>query len=103
MPTPTVGAAWVARAPAIVTNPTSSLIVISSRGACYIVRVWCLTTHHVPPTLYLLALERRIEGDGGRGEVGAADKGQRVGRAPVAVHARIFPFNRERPLVADAV
>ena len=38
-----------------------------------------------------------------RREVGPAHERQRVRRAPVAVHARVLPLDRERALVADPV
>src|SRR6266487_2278870 len=48
-------------------------------------------------------LHRCVEGDGRGREVGAADKCERVLRAPLAVHARVLPIDRERPVVADPV
>src|SRR3954451_16787343 len=54
-------------------------------------------------TRTLLALEGGVEGDAARREVRRAHEGQRVRRAPVAVHARVLPLDRERALVADAV
>src|SRR3954469_16557414 len=48
-------------------------------------------------------LHRRVEGDRRRREVGAAHEGERVLRAPLAVHARVLPLDRERARVADPV
>ena len=51
----------------------------------------------------LLLCERCVEGDAGRGEVGAAHERERIRRPPVAVHPRVLPLDRERPGVADPV
>ena len=48
-------------------------------------------------------LHRGVERDLRRREVRLADERERVGRAPVAVHAAVLPFDRERALVADPV
>ena len=50
---------------------------------------------------FSVALHRRVEGDLRRREVGAPDEGDRFRGAPVAVHAGVFPLDRERALVAD--
>src|SRR3954453_1201655 len=56
------------------------------------------------PVMWLrLPRERGVEGDGGRREVRAPHECERVGRAPVAVHARVLPLDRERAGVAGAV
>ena len=39
----------------------------------------------------------------GGSEVRAADERECIGRAPVAIHAAVFPLDRQRPLVADAI
>src|SRR5437762_1199711 len=84
MPTPSVG---ISRSPAlaspIVVNPPRSDIVVSFPR--------------------LLLLEGRVEGLRRGGEVHLLDEGCRLGRAVRAIHAAIFPFHRERALVADAV
>src|SRR3954452_7966806 len=54
-------------------------------------------------TRTLLALEGGVEGAAARREVRRAHERQRVRRAPVAVHARVLPLDRERALVADPV
>src|SRR5260370_19476640 len=48
-------------------------------------------------------LERGVERDAGGSEVGPANHGQGVGRAPVSVHARVLPFDRQRAVVPDSV
>src|ERR1700682_4397818 len=48
-------------------------------------------------------LEGGVEGQVGWGEVGSPHESQRVWRAPVAVHARVLPFDGERTLVHNPV
>src|SRR5216683_6983543 len=48
-------------------------------------------------------LECGVERDAGRSEIGSAHKSQRVRRTPIAVHARVFPFDRQRAVVSDSV
>src|SRR5205085_12137739 len=48
-------------------------------------------------------LHRRVEGDRRRLEVGAPDEGQRVRGAPLPLHPRVLPLDRERARVADPV
>src|SRR2546421_12744945 len=50
-----------------------------------------------------LLRERGVEGDGGRREVGAPDELQRLARAPLAIHSRVLPFDRQRAVVADPI
>src|SRR5919109_1097514 len=59
----------------------------------------------VKPTSLISRLlrERGVERDLGGREVRAAHEGERVRGAPVAVHPRVLPLDRERPLVADPV
>src|SRR5713226_7123428 len=87
----------------MVTNPACSAILVS-----------CWNTHapnqtrtldNVLPGVYprLLFLKCRVECDRRWGEIGATHECQRVGRAPLAFHPRVLPFNREGTLVADAV
>src|SRR5690349_8119892 len=47
--------------------------------------------------------EGRVEGDRRGREVGLAQEADGVRRAPLAVHARVLPLDRERAVVADAV
>src|SRR6266487_4110275 len=48
-------------------------------------------------------LHRSVERQLGRGEIGAPHEGERILRAPLAVHARVFPLDRERARVAGPV
>src|SRR6266446_9276781 len=48
-------------------------------------------------------LECGVERHAGRGEIGPPHQSQRVRCAPVAVHARVLPFDRERGVVTDSV
>src|SRR5438445_12234866 len=81
MPTPRVGTSPVGvPASPMVTNPTRSDIS--------------------PP---LALLERGVEGLLGWWEVEALDEGGGLRGAVGAVHAAVFPLDRQRPIVADAV
>ena len=51
----------------------------------------------------LLFRERRVEGHQARLEIEALQEFAGFGRAVFAVHAAVFPFDRERALVADPV
>src|ERR1700694_231398 len=51
----------------------------------------------------LSLLECGVERHVGRGEIGPSHHCQCIRRAPVAVHARILPFDRERAVIADSV
>jgi hypothetical protein len=44
-----------------------------------------------------------VEHDRGGSEVSASHEGECILRAPLAVHAGVFPLDRERPRVADRV
>src|SRR5260370_17816944 len=60
------------------------------------------------PTCFCLLIalplpERGVERDTGGSEVGPANHCQRVRRAPVSVHARVLPFDRQRAVVPDSV
>src|SRR5207249_2039740 len=48
-------------------------------------------------------LHRRVERQLGRSEIGSPHEGERILRSPLAVHARVFPFDRERACVAGPV
>ena len=46
---------------------------------------------------------RSVEREARRGEVRVADEGEGVLGAVLAIHARVLPLDRKRPVVADAV
>src|SRR5260370_25665472 len=75
-----------------------SLIFLPPEAAPMVTKPTCFCLLIVLPLL-----ERGGERDAGGSEVGAANHGQRVGCAPVSVHARVFPFERQRAVVPDSV
>src|SRR5260370_18879698 len=75
-----------------------SLIFLPPEAAPMVTKPTCFCLLIVLPLL-----ERGVERDAGGSEVGAANHGQRVGCAPVSVHARVFPFDRQRAVVPDSV
>src|ERR1700694_2351464 len=75
-----------------------SLIFLPPAAAPMVTKPTCFC---LPIALPLL--ECGVERHVGRGEIGPPHQSQRVRRAPVAAHARVLPFDRERTLVSDSV
>src|SRR6202171_804505 len=75
-----------------------SLIFLPPEAAPIVTKPTCFC---LPIALSLL--ECGVERHAGRGEVCPSDHGQCVRRAPVAVHARVLPLDRERAVVSDSV
>src|SRR5260370_42049212 len=75
-----------------------SLIFLPPEAAPMVTKPTCFCL-----LIALPLLERGVERDAGGSEVGPADHCQRVRRAPVAVHARVLPFDRKRAVVPDSV
>src|ERR1700682_2150468 len=75
-----------------------SLIFLPPEAAPMVTKPTCFC---LPIALPLL--ECGVKRHGGRGEIGPSHHCQCVRRTPVAVHARILPFDRERTLVPNSV
>src|SRR5260370_34274150 len=75
-----------------------SLIFLPPAAAPIVTKPTCFFCLPIRLPLLECGVERHV----GRSEVGPPHQGQRVRRAPVAVHARVLPFNRERTLVSDS-
>src|SRR5216683_1765656 len=75
-----------------------SLIFLPPEAAPMVTKPTCFCL-----LIALPLLERGVERDAGGSEVGSANHCQRVGRAPISVHARVLPFDRQRAVVPDSV
>src|ERR1700687_2093749 len=75
-----------------------SLIFLPPESAPMVTKPTCFC---LPIALPLL--ECGVERHVGRGEIGPSHHRQCVRRTPVAVHARVLPFDRERTVVPDPV
>src|ERR1700730_9501039 len=73
-----------------------SLIFLPLEAAPIVTNPTCLRLLIASPLL-----EGGVKGHVGGSEVGATHEGQCIGRTPIAVHARVLPFDRQRTFVPD--